>query len=97
MTAGVFRRTPDCVFQSDNTTGAPAFRVCNTFFEPNLIIDQYNTSLEELWLGMASQVWSGPAFVERQPPPFPLPSQLTEKEDAIVGDELRNFVYGRQY
>ena len=73
VTAGVYRRDTQCNFRTE-PDGAPAFRMCNSYFEPNEVIDEYDNSTEELWLGMSSQ--------------------LCEREDNVVVEDLRGFVFG---
>lgn len=73
VTTGVYRRDTQCNYRVE-PDGRPAYRMCNSYFEPNAVIDEYDNSTEELWLGMSSQ--------------------LCEREDNIVVEDLRGFVFG---
>jgi predicted ferric reductase len=54
VTPGVYRRNQTCYFRPE-ANGKLAFRMCNSYFEPNDVLDEYDTSIEELWMGMCSQ------------------------------------------
>nr|XP_014343689.1 PREDICTED: dual oxidase 1-like [Latimeria chalumnae] len=74
---GVYMRSGNCTFRNvTNTDGSesPALRVCNSYWSrqnPNLKTSQ---DIDELVLGMASQI--------------------AEKEDNIVVEDLRDYLYG---
>ncbi|XP_053317809.1 dual oxidase 2-like isoform X2 [Spea bombifrons] len=78
MPSGVYMRNKECIFQ--NVTGLhdqswPALRLCNNYWNrenPNL---KNATDIDELLLGMASQI--------------------AEKQDNIMVEDLRDYWYGQ--
>ncbi|OCT89499.1 dual oxidase 2 [Xenopus laevis] len=78
MPSGFYMRNKDCVFQNvsgSNESVWPALRLCNNYWNrenPNL---KNSSSIDELLMGMASQI--------------------AEKEDNVLANDLTDFYYGQ--